>query len=96
MTSRTASPISQETGFPPKVLKYSIPLANAAAISGVVTTAASGCPLPIGLPIVTMSGTTPCVSNPQKASPTRPNPTCTSSAMHTAPASRAWRCAAAR
>lgn len=30
-----------------------------AAISGVVTTAATGCPLPIGLPMVTMSGTTP-------------------------------------
>ena len=43
-----------------------MPLAKAAAISGVVTTAASGWPLPIGLPIVTMSGTTPCVSKPQK------------------------------
>ncbi len=50
-------PTAADTGLPPKVLKYSIPLANAAAISGVVTTAASGCPLPAGLPIVTMSGT---------------------------------------
>ena len=77
--------------MPPKVLKYSIPLSNEAAISGVVTTAASGWPLPIGLPIVTMSGTTPCVSKPQKCVPTRPNPTCTSSAMQTPPAARTWR-----
>ena len=41
------------------MLKYSIPVRNEAATSGVVTTAPSGCPLPIGLPKVTMSGTTP-------------------------------------
>ena len=33
--------------------------ANFEAISLVVTTADTGCPFPIGLPIVTMSGTTP-------------------------------------
>src|SRR6266567_2505482 len=66
ITSSTANPIAHETGLPPNVLKYSMPLWNEAAIPGVVTTAASGCPLPMGLPIVTMSGTTPCVSNPQK------------------------------
>ena len=58
-------PTAADTGLPPKVLKYSIPLANAAAISGVVTTAASGCPSPAGLPIVTTSGTSPCVAKPQ-------------------------------
>ena len=42
------------------VLKYSTPQAwKLAAISGVVTTAATGCPLPMGLPMVTMSGATP-------------------------------------
>ena len=35
------------------------------AISAVVTTAAIGWPLPSGLPIVTMSGMTSCVSKPQ-------------------------------
>ena len=34
------------TGLPPNVLKYSIPVTNDAAISGVVITAASGWPLP--------------------------------------------------
>ena len=42
------------------MLKYSTPLAaNLSAISLVVTTAATGWPLPIGLPSVTMSGHTP-------------------------------------
>ena len=54
--------------------------------SGVVTTAPSGRPLPIGLPSTTMSGTTPCVSKPQKCVPSRPKPICTSSAMQTPPA----------
>ena len=41
------------------VLKYSTPLdANFLAISLVVTTAETGWPLPIGLPMVTMSGQT--------------------------------------
>ena len=57
---------AQETGLPPKVLKYSIPVSNERAIAGVVTTAPSGWPLPIGLPSVTMSGTTPWVSKAQK------------------------------
>lgn len=39
------------------VLKYSTPVAaNASAISFVVATQAMGCPLPMGFPIVTMSG----------------------------------------
>ena len=33
--------------------------AKDSASSGVVTTTANGCPFPIGLPSVTMSGTTP-------------------------------------
>ena len=65
-----------------------MPLANVSAISGVVITAASGWPLPAGLPNVTMSGTTPCVSKPQKWLPTRPSPVCTSSAMQMPPAAR--------
>ena len=56
MTSRTAVPTVADTGLPPNVLKYSIPLAKASAIARVVTTAPSGWPLPSGLPIVTMSG----------------------------------------
>ena len=62
--------------------------ANAAAISGVVTTPASGCPSPAGLPNVTTSGTRPCVAKPQKSGPTRPKPTCTSSAMTRPPCAR--------
>ena len=91
MTSSTASPAAQATGLPPKVLKNSMPLANESAIASVVTTAASGKPLPIGLPRTTMSGTTPWVSKPQKCVPSRPKPTCTSSAMQTPPAARTWR-----
>ncbi len=59
MTSRTVRPAAQATGLPPNVLKNSMPLAKAAAIASVVTTAASGNPLPMGLPRTTMSGTTP-------------------------------------
>ena len=75
--------------MPPNVLKYSMPVSNERAISGVVTTAPIGWPLPIGLPSVTTSGTTPPSSKPQNALPTRPKPTWTSSAMQTAPAARA-------
>jgi hypothetical protein len=75
ITSRTAIPTEQETWFPPKVLKYSMPLANSSAIFRVVITAPKGCPLPIGLPRVTMSGTTSCSSNDQKCFPARPKPT---------------------
>jgi multidrug efflux pump subunit AcrB len=59
-----------------------------AATSGVVTTAAIGWPLPIGLPSVTMSGTTSSSSKPQKCSPIRPKPVWTSSATHSPPAAR--------
>ena len=60
ITSSTAMPTAIETGLPPKELKYSMPLAKASATALVQTTAANGCPLPIGFPIVTMSGITPC------------------------------------
>ena len=43
MTSMTALAMAQLTGFPPKVLKYSMPVeANDWATSLVVTTAATG------------------------------------------------------
>ena len=90
-TSSTARPAAHETVLPPNVLKNSIPLSNAAAISRVVTTAPIGMPLPIGLPSTTMSGTTPWASNAQKCVPIRPKPVCTSSAMQTPPAARTWR-----
>lgn len=42
------------------VLKYSTPVAaNASAICFVVATQASGCPFPMGFPIVTISGIKP-------------------------------------
>lgn len=50
----------QSTESKPTVLKYDMPVAaNDSASSGVVTTTAKGCPFPMGLPSVTMSGTTP-------------------------------------
>ncbi len=51
-------PTAHDTVLPPNVLKYSIPLSNDSAIERVVATAPIGCPLPSGLPITTMSGTT--------------------------------------
>lgn len=75
-TSKTEIPTVHATGFPPKVLKWPA-LVNAFATSGVVTTAASGKPLPIPLAIVTISGLIPCISKPQKCSPVLPKPVCT-------------------
>ena len=86
-TSSTASATRADTGLPPNVLKW-MRVVMAFAMAGVVTTAASGQPLPMPLAIVTMSGITPCVSNPQKCVPVLPKPVCTSSAMHTPPAAR--------
>ena len=51
-------------GLPPKVLKYSGPAAKASLSSRLATTAASGNPLPKGLPTVTASGTTPRARRP--------------------------------
>mmetsp|Transcript_27549 Transcript_27549/g.70159 ORF Transcript_27549/g.70159 Transcript_27549/m.70159 type:complete len:202 (+) Transcript_27549:459-1064(+) len=86
-TRSTARPPALHTGLPPYVLKCSLP-AMEAAISGVVTTAARGRPLPMPLAMVTMSGVTPWFWKPQYAEPVRPNPVCTSSAMQMPPASR--------
>lgn len=71
------------------VLKYSTPVAeNASAISFVVATQATGCPFPIGFPIVTISGikSSPWSWNAQKCLPTLPKPTWISSAINTPPA----------
>ena len=54
----TSSAIEHETGFPPKVLKNSIPLAKLSAISFLQITAPIGCPFPSGFPIVIISGMT--------------------------------------
>ena len=51
-TSSTEDPTAQDRGLPPYVLKWRAPPITA-AISGVVTTAARGKPLPIPLAIVT-------------------------------------------
>ena len=59
---------------------------TAATISRRVMTAATGWPLPIGLPSVTKSGTMPKRSNAHSASPVRPWPAWTSSAIHSPPA----------
>ncbi len=59
MTSSTASPAAQETGLPPVVLKKWARAAKRSASSRRITSAPMGWPFPIGLPRVTMSGTTP-------------------------------------
>jgi len=80
-TCSTAMPAAPAAVHPPQVLKYSIPpCANCLAKWGVVTTAPMGKPFPMGLPSVTMSGTTLYLSNAQKWEPTRPKPTWTCSA----------------
>ena len=71
-TSSTARPISHETGPPPTEAKNPPWPASASAIAPVVITAATGWPLPVAFAIVTMSGTTPCCSKPQKCAPSRP------------------------
>lgn len=73
------------------VLKYSMPdVKKACATSLVVTTHDMGWPLPMGFPMVTMSGTksSPCSWKAQTWEPTRPKPTWTSSAMTMPPALR--------
>ena len=54
-------------------------------ISGRVTQAPSGAPLPMPFAMVTKSGITPQFSKPQNFVPVRPKPVCTSSAMHRPP-----------
>ena len=57
--------------MPPGELKKLRRGRSPAAISGVVMTAPSGWPLPAGLAIVTMSGTTACCSKAQNQRPSR-------------------------
>ena len=64
LTSKTADATEQAIGFPPNVLKYNA-CDKVLAISGVVTIAPIGNPLPIPLAIVTMSGITSWFSKPQ-------------------------------
>src|SRR5918998_1474892 len=71
-----------ETGLPPNVLKRPVRPTAACTTSVRVITAATGCPLPIGLPSVTTSGSMPKRENAHSTSPVRPWPDCTSSATH--------------
>ena len=87
MTSSVARPWVIETGLPPNVLKW-MRFVMVRAISGRVTQAPSGAPLPIPLAMVTRSGVTPQFSKPQKAVPVRPKPVWTSSAMQRPPCLR--------
>ncbi len=75
-------------GVPPIEANSEPSAANDSAISWLHTTADTGYPFPVDLARQTMSGTTPCISNPQKCEPSRPYPTCTSSAITTPPAAR--------
>lgn len=59
MTARTASAAAQATGLPPNVLNSSVSSGTAASTSDRITSAAIGNPLPMGLPITTMSGSIP-------------------------------------
>jgi len=72
----TARPISQDTDCRRSV-KYSMAVAKAAAISGVVRTAARGWPLPRVFPSVDDVGHHALCLEAQNVFPTRPNPTCT-------------------
>ena len=87
MTSRVARPWVMQIGFPPKVLKW-MRLVSVLEISGRVTIAPSGMPLPMPLAMVTTSGVTPQFSKAQKAVPVRPNPPWTSSATQMPPCLR--------
>ena len=59
-------PTADDTGLPPTDEKNEPCEENCSAISRLVTTNPMGCPLPAALAMVTTSGTTPCISNPQK------------------------------
>src|ERR1700684_3604575 len=59
MTVRTASAAVQATGLPPKVLNSSTSSGTAPSSSDLTTRAATGKPLPMGLPITPMWGTIP-------------------------------------
>ena len=81
-------PTAEDTGLPPTEEKNDPSAEKASAISRRVTTNPIGWPLPAALAMVITSGTTPCSSKPQNASPVRPYPICTSSEITSPPASR--------
>ena len=83
-----AIPAAAPAGVPPIEANREPSTANDSAISRVQTTADTGYPFPVDLARHTMSGTTPFISKPQKCDPSRPYPTCTSSAITTPPAAR--------
>ena len=56
-------------------------------ISALATTPPSASPFPTPLAKVMMSGVMPCAWYPQKCSPVRPHPVCTSSLMNKMPCS---------
>ena len=85
ISSSTAIPTAACKGLEAKVLKYRDDFRKASMLSALAATAARGSPLPIGLPMQTISGLNPFVSYPQK-SPDRQNPAWTSSAMISPPA----------
>ncbi|MNI71104.1 hypothetical protein D3C73_1269610 [compost metagenome] len=85
MTLSTACAAAIETGLPPKVLKYGILSLKAARTSLLAKSPDTGTPLPIGLPVVMISGTTLWRPKPQKESPVRAKPGCTSSAIKIPP-----------
>jgi hypothetical protein len=58
-TSSTADAAATQTGLPPKVLKYRARCPKSASTGCRATSPAIGSPFPIGLPIVTRSGTRP-------------------------------------
>ena len=89
ITSSTARPIAHETGLPPKVLKYSMPLAKASRDLGRRDHGAERVAVADGLAHGDDVGHDALgFEGPEVAMPTRPKPTCTSSAMHTPPAAR--------
>ena len=78
-----ASAPAVTSGLPPKVEMDAA--GSESMISARATTPPIDRPLPMPLANVIMSGTTPCASMPQKCSPVRPQPVCTSSAMNRMP-----------
>ena len=72
MTARTASAAAHATGLPPNVLNSSTSSGTASITPDRTTRAATGKPLPIGLPITTMSGSIPEAWKLHRPVPNRP------------------------
>ena len=81
--------LAQNDSVPAAIITSASPTRMRSATACPNPYTAAGTPLPIGLPSVTMSGATPCVSNIQKCDPARPNPVCTSSAISSPPSTGA-------